>query len=142
MVAMWRRIRALFAIDEHSLELVFVANAAVAIAGGVGTFLFWDFALVYAAELTAAVFCALTACLLSRRTAMVAAVAGGLFFATFMGGIGWGFALQVHPAAGYAGVVLGAALGLGAAYPAYGAVIASHRARERQTQQRKTDFTP
>lgn len=139
---MWRRVRALFAIEERSLELVFVANAAVAIVGGVWAFLQWDFELVHAAELIAALFCVLTACLLSRRTAIVAAVAGGLFFAVFMGGIGWGFGLSAHPAAGYVGALLGAALGLAGAYPAYGAVIASHRDRERQNQPRGPDFTP
>jgi len=140
MVAMWRRIRGLLAIEEQSLEFVFVANAAVAIVTGTWAFLSWEFELVHAAELTAGIFFVLTACLLSKHTAIVAAVAGGLFSVTFAGGIGWGFGMRAHPVAGYAGMVFGAALGLSVAYRAYGAVFAGIRDRERHNQPRKTGF--
>lgn len=117
---LWRRFRALFAASpETGVELVLVGNAYTAVAIGVVSLFEADLTLSSALWVTGALFIALTAFLLFRRTIWISASLGSIAIGIAPALLLGSFARRLHPIAQWPAAVLGLAIGGAVAFKTY-----------------------
>jgi hypothetical protein len=102
---MGRRLRVVRAwmspLNDARAHLVFLLNGGVSLIVGAGP---WNLPMAWRLTIGAAVFVVLTACLLSRRTAIVAGLLGSSFAAVIGGAMAWTFSSGREAARLFAGL--------------------------------------